>query len=1334
MKSVYNDKLKKMKKQIILLALVLMSSYSIINAQCVFEEDTSSSSTAKATSEAKNGWYITTSGTIRVLVIYMEIDYDNPANSFNDPMPNGTAIWAKNQLPTYKDNLFDLNWTGNPQAMVTKYFAESSFNNFKVLGDYVNQIITIKESDLPSFNSSNAWKNAFLQIDALSSLNTFGGSTIQDLDMWKHKTIAGEVNVAGPDTPYSYDHVVLVFRNFLDGLISEGNGYTGQGLQGNAGFLRGYKTDSYTCFTAGNIVPFIVFRHEFSHNLFGGNNFHTSGAVLNNGTTFIPNQKGWSMMTGYESSFLTCNAWDRDRMDWKGPGKTLNISAMNTIATEINGDLDATNPTHAGVYVLRDFVTTGDALRIKLPFIPSPEYQEYIWIENHQTDVNNGSDFDHFNYEYSHSCMDNSTPGLNMYLQAGKDIKTGIATYDQRGNYLRPIPADGMYDLQFENTLQQNFCVSWGYWFYPFEKLTQFANPLTGSIDLENPANDNNNNDIIRMGEGKELYIEKIGSQYYKNLPFLGHSRHTFRLNGINKIGVGTNPSANSMLTLEYITQSLLEPLKQNRAVRLNGVSVTILEELLDGSIKVKVDFDKTDVENDVRWAGNIELPAISGSNGYSLNLKTTKTINIDQGYTATKIDNPMTINGEKYFVDNTVFTALSSSYFHLESNATVNVINGSTLKLTNGSKMELEAGATLHIAANSSLIVENGAELNLKPGANLIIDQGATLNYKNSTANKGLLVGATTYTGNPAKVEVSGHISFASGAKWEHYRDGFYKFYPTTTLFFNYPSQVIFTGKGKTRKFIELANNTTLSVANATVNWNSGLIHYGSNAKIVLDNVTFTSINATYNPATNPQTTSTAVELYNPQATFFNSCDFNKLGKGVVVDGGTSLVHIQTGKFTNMTTYGVKLNNTGNFKMTNGFIDGAATCLYAENSNSTSTILEINGTELKNATYGAELYAVAGAYFSSNANIHNHTVGIKASMSLVFLRNGARVHTTSLYGVEIYGSYDSGLGSYNAMLTMGDIGCGSVYNNSNYGIFGIDALLNIDAVQHSIDRGDNIIRPNRFDNNAYMTFEMCYGSSTVAPSQINAKGNFWGVSPADIQPNQYTFVANVCAASGGTPVNIPLIHTDYSTCVPANSCMDCSSGGGGGSSSSSSSTTSLAVQTSFVDANTQFVAEDNTSTRNEFANLSAVELIKDTILDTWKGKSVNDVLFSLEKESVHLIQVSKAIKAGANNSTGRLMNIVGDVFKDVQPENLGSTSTVTLYPNPTNDKLFVDIEKEGTYVLIIYNISSQKVVEQILTDKHNLVNLNKLPDGMYFYELSAPNSNTVKGNITVTK
>ena len=648
---------------------------------------------------------------------------------------------------------------------------------------------------------------------------------------------------------------------------------------------------------------------------------------------------------------------------------------------------------------------------------------------------------------------------------------------------------------------------------------------------------------------------------------------------------------------------------------------------------------------------------------------------------------------------------------------------------------MELETGATLHIAANDTLEIENGAELNLKPGANLIIDDGATVTYNNNQANKGLLVGSTSYTGNPAKVEVAGTITFDANAKWEHYRDGFYKFHPTHSLTIPNAVPVKFTGKGKTRKFVELANNTTLTLSNVDdVDWNSGLVQYGSNSKIVLDDVNFTSINATYNPSSNPQTTATAFEINNPLPTFFNSCDFNNLGKGVKVTNAGSLVHIQTGKFTTMSTYGVEVSDAANFKMTNGFVNGAQTALYVQNSN----VVEIYSTEFKNATYGVNLEYVSGAYFSG-ANIQSNTTGLKALASLVFLRNGARIHQSSNYGVEIYGNYDAGLGSYNAMLTMGDIGCGAVYNNTNVGIFGIDALLNIDAVQHSIDRGDNIIKPNRFDNNGGFTFEFCYGSSTVAPSQINAKGNFWGVNPADIQSNEYVFVANACTSWGGTPVYLPLIHTDYSTCVPNNTCMECSIGGGGGSSSSmmsssSSTPANLAVQTSFKEANVLFVEEDNAATRNEFTDVSAVSLIKDTLTDTWQGRSVNDVLFNLNKETVHLVQVSKAIKAKANNSNLRTIQVVDDIFKNIQPEHFGTTSTVALYPNPTNDKLFVDLENEGNYLLVIYNISGQKVIEQLLTDKHNLVNVNQLPDGLYIYELSAPNSNTVKGNITITK
>lgn len=97
-------------------------------------------------------------------------------------------------------------------------------------------------------------------------------------------------------------------------------------------------------------------------------------------------------------------------------------------------------------------------------------------------------------------------------------------------------------------------------------------------------------------------------------------------------------------------------------------------------------------------------------------------------------------------------------------------------------------------------------------------------------------------------------------------------------------------------------------------------------------------------------------------------------------------------------------------------------------------------------------------------------------------------------------------------------------------------------------------------------------------------------------------------------------------------------------------------------------------------------------------------------------------------------MTIVNGIFKEVSPQGGVLNSTVALYPNPTNDKLFIDMDIEGSYSLIIYNIAGQKVVEQALSEKRNVIKVNQLPEGLYYYEISSSNSNTVKGKITISK
>jgi hypothetical protein len=152
----------------------------IINGQCLFDDaNLPSNSGAKVTSSAKNGWFLSTTGEIRLLVIYVDIIYDITGVGH---FPNGSSAWNVGQLPNYKDDLFDLNWTGNPQGKITQYFAECSLDSYKVLGDYLDTLITVKESDMGSVTAYNIHQQVLMKVNQLGMLYTHGGSTMIDLD------------------------------------------------------------------------------------------------------------------------------------------------------------------------------------------------------------------------------------------------------------------------------------------------------------------------------------------------------------------------------------------------------------------------------------------------------------------------------------------------------------------------------------------------------------------------------------------------------------------------------------------------------------------------------------------------------------------------------------------------------------------------------------------------------------------------------------------------------------------------------------------------------------------------------------------------------------------------------------------------------------------------------------------------------------------------------------------------------------------------------------------------------------------------------------------------
>jgi hypothetical protein len=192
------------------LIIVLTCNCLILVAQeCEIENVTNTSLIA----ESKNGWILPASGTIRILLVFIEINYDVG----NDPVPGTTTGWPKGHLPTWKDDVVDpFPPSGTPSGKLTRYFSEASYGSYIVLGDYLtlpnNETFKVNYSDIISngyvLASINAINNSMSTISTGSLLNS-----ITHFDLWS-KTAPGEAKITPSiDNPPKWDHVMFIYRN-----------------------------------------------------------------------------------------------------------------------------------------------------------------------------------------------------------------------------------------------------------------------------------------------------------------------------------------------------------------------------------------------------------------------------------------------------------------------------------------------------------------------------------------------------------------------------------------------------------------------------------------------------------------------------------------------------------------------------------------------------------------------------------------------------------------------------------------------------------------------------------------------------------------------------------------------------------------------------------------------------------------------------------------------------------------------------------------------------------------------------------------------------------------
>lgn len=653
-------------------------------------------------------------------MVYAEVDYD--VKSEMDAYPNGTKWWKEKEFPSWKSELIDT-LDDKRSSKITNFYHTMSFGQYEVRARNYPKLIRVKASDIRNLRSMSDAYKAVIRTMNQDSLN-LGSEVLNSLDQW---------NFDGPNgTPKkneangAFDMVMILYRN-----VPAYNNGSGHVRKGNIGAINGVKSDSYSVFGAGDGIPFNIMRHEYSHMLFGGNNFHCGGGQHMGGGAnhFIPFQGGWSMLGGYNSSFKLGNAFDRDRLGWKPKDKKWTISALDKQGHEAKTDIIANDSLNEQIYILRDFVSSGDAIQIKLPYLSEDEYTQYLWLENHQGFLNNTNELDRYQYDDA-ECIPDTKAGIYAYLQVGHDVKTGDDIFKGYGDYLRHIPADGYYDIQFLDTLVQNtWCVNHK-WYYPFYKVKKHENPLSGNGDQEEVPYDLNRDGRIGRNEGRRLVIEaKLGNIIY-HLPTLGHRRHAFSAGQKDLIGIGSNPSSASMKTLTSYDRRKAD-IQNNKNITLNGLEIKILEHLEDGGIKIRIRYAETRLKQNRRWAGDdIILPAIKGREGHSLIISKKRKVELVRSLTPTKINEPEIINGDTLFSNKTRLIVQNDASILLEKKSKIIVKEKSILVLQSNASIEFKRKAKIIVKRNSELILPK--KYNTKEFLkHVIIESGAKLSFK---------------------------------------------------------------------------------------------------------------------------------------------------------------------------------------------------------------------------------------------------------------------------------------------------------------------------------------------------------------------------------------------------------------------------------------------------------------------------------------------------------------------------------------------------------------------------------------------------------------------------
>lgn len=674
---------------------------------------------------SERGYAFPTKGTYRMLVIFVNVIYDvNPdldphvVNNWGWSVKNEEGI---NKLPPteYFNDIFDVN-NGLPrQGSFTRFMSECSFDSLVILGDFTS--VEIKESRIREHGTKHRklMEAVVNYINEQGGLNAiYGHNSIEDYD----NATCGSNKYVSSSPNGKLDYVSFFVLNPCDELAGfpPGSGYTGSSL--NVKLKLSGNEYPIECWQASGIGHMHlkyeqnIFVHEFAHSLLGGNEFHTSGGNhlgSNEIATFLFSQSGYGL---FSSSLKSCNAYERWRLGWQSPDNHPYKIAANGVSGEIDEKFSGTR-----TFYLRDFVTYGDAIRIKLPYKDSVSSScQYIWLENHQLGRNGKMDGFGYHYFPGVDCIPLGTPGIYAYYQVGKDVLehtdySRVFVNNEKDN-LRMINAEGNYNMEYVEHNED--CINWGK--RPtFRYLSE--NPISGSNDQTEAINTQNETLDFFSDFYKGVGNKIKNGRLYNQLIYLGDIYDSFISGSV--MDISSNPTPVNAIThyAIYSKSNGYEKCDNERDTRkkyLTGLSIKMNHAYYIGEtsvFRVDVSWDDYDVKKDVHWAGDIIMKE-------RVNLLESRTIFLEQSLTPNQITRDP-VSG--VYSPPTKFTCEKGSNMNLSQNSKLILKDKSSLVLDSGAVLQMEYGSKIVVEEGSTLIIKSGASVSINGTGRIIIEKG---------------------------------------------------------------------------------------------------------------------------------------------------------------------------------------------------------------------------------------------------------------------------------------------------------------------------------------------------------------------------------------------------------------------------------------------------------------------------------------------------------------------------------------------------------------------------------------------------------------------------------